>query len=270
MSDQSEWEDAGSMEAGGHVGPWPAFVDLFAATTLVLLVFFVVIAYRYIGEVGDAVKVRQLVATLEEMKRSGGQFEVQKQGADVLLILEERVTFQTGQAVLLEPAKETLREVVTILRRDKFKGLVREIEILGHADRRGDPVSNWRLSANRAVSVADFLVHSVGSNPCTIIASGRGAYFPRDTVVNIRALPPAQRQAEYARDRRVEIVLHPAVARDRETGRSGCLRSVGDAVRTRIDAVGSPSTGTPIDTGLVPADTATTSTDTSTTTPSLP
>lgn len=225
MSDEQEWEDAGSMEATGHAGPWPAFVDLFAATTLVLLVFFVVIAYRYIGDVGDAVRVNDLIAQLEQMEK-GGQFDVQKQGPDVLLILEERVTFGTSRSELLDPARGTLRDVIGVLREDRFKGLIREIEILGHADRRGDPVENWRLSANRAVSVADFLIRDVRENPCTIIASGRGAYFPRDSSLNVDALPPAARAAAYSRDRRVEILLHPAVTRDRALGRSGCLRGL--------------------------------------------
>jgi outer membrane protein OmpA-like peptidoglycan-associated protein len=236
MSDEQEWEDAGSLEAGGHAGPWPAFVDLFAATTLVLLVFFVVIAYRYIGDVGDAVRVGELIQQLRQMERAGGQFEVRQQGPDVLLILEERVTFKTGQAILLDPARETLRDVATLLRREQFQGLVREIEILGHADRRGDPVANWRLSAERAVSVADFLVHSVSANPCTIIASGRGAYFPRDTALDVGGLSPQQRVAAFARDRRVEIVLHPAVTRDRAAGRTGCLRALPETAPARRDS----------------------------------
>lgn len=224
MSDEQEWEDAGSIEASGHAGPWPAFVDLFAATTLVLLVFFVVMAYRYIGDVDVGVRVNELVERLEELERSTGQFEVQRQGADVLLILEEQVTFNTGEATLLPSAHPTLRRVLGLVRGAEFDSLIREIEILGHADRRGDPVKNWRLSAERAVSVGDFLVQSLGENPCTIIASGRGAYFPRDSTVDVDALPPAARAAAYSRDRRVEILLHPAVTRDRALGRSGCLR----------------------------------------------
>jgi outer membrane protein OmpA-like peptidoglycan-associated protein len=226
MSDEQEWEDAGSLEAGGHAGPWPAFVDLFAATTLVMLVFFVVIAFRYIGDVSIGVRIDQLERRLKALESSGGQFEVKREGAVVLLILEEQVTFKTGEATLLPSAHPTLRRVLSLVRGAEFDTLIREVEILGHADRRGDPVSNWRLSAERAVSVADFLVRSLGENPCTIIASGRGAYFPRVPGLRVDTLPAPARASAYARDRRVEIVLHPVVNRDRLVGRAGCLRGL--------------------------------------------
>jgi outer membrane protein OmpA-like peptidoglycan-associated protein len=222
LAEQEEWEDAGSLESGGHVGPWPAFVDLFAATTLVLLVFFVVVAYRYIGEVGDVVRVRQLYDQLEELKQQGHGFTLQQQGADVLLVLEERVTFRTNEADILPPAREVLRQVTGLLQRDQFKGLVREIEILGHADRRGDAFRNWQLSARRAVSVAQFLVDSIKVSPCLVIASGRGAYFPRDSAIRPETLFGKEQLDAYARDRRVEVLLHPVVANQNSPGRNGC------------------------------------------------
>jgi outer membrane protein OmpA-like peptidoglycan-associated protein len=225
FTEQDEWEDAGSLESDGHVGPWPAFVDLFAATTLVLLVFFVVIASRYIGEVGDVVRVQQLYDQMEQLQEQGRGFTVEKQGADVLLVLEERVTFHTNDADLLPPAREVLRQVADLLQRKQFNGLVREIEILGHADRRGDAFRNWQLSANRAVSVAQFLVDSIKVSPCTVIASGRGAYFPRDSALRPEILSGREQLEAYARDRRVEVLLHPVVAKDRSVGRSGCRRS---------------------------------------------
>jgi outer membrane protein OmpA-like peptidoglycan-associated protein len=220
--EEGEWEDAGAIDSEGHGGPWPAFVDLFAATTLILLVFFAVIAYRYVDDVGDTVRVRQLYDQLQGMEARSGQFAVQQQGPDVLLVLEERVSFQTGQAALLDPARHTLRQVLHLLDEREFEGLIREIEVLGHADRRGNAFKNWLLSANRAVSVSQFLVDSLGLSPCIVIASGRGAYFPRDTTVRPESLRGQAQLDAYARDRRVEILLHPAVGREKAVGRRGC------------------------------------------------
>lgn len=224
-AEEGEWEDAGAIDAEGHGGPWPAFVDLFAATTLILLVFFAVIAYRYVDDVGGAVRVRQLYAKLQAMESRNGQFDVQQHGPDVLLVLEERVSFKTGQAALLDPARQTLRQVVGLLEEPQFTGLIREIEVLGHADRRGDAFKNWLLSANRAVSVSQFLVDSLGTNPCVVIASGRGAFFPRDTTVRPERLRGRAQLEAYARDRRVEILLHPAVGRKQAVGRAGCRQA---------------------------------------------
>jgi outer membrane protein OmpA-like peptidoglycan-associated protein len=221
--EEAEWEDAASVDATTHVGPWPAFVDLFAATTLILLVFFVVIAYRYVGEVGDVVKVKQLAEQLSEIQKQNRRFEVQQQGADVLLILEEQVTFQTSHAELLEPARQTLRMVDSLLKQSRFTGLVREVEILGHADRRGNAFANWQLSAQRAVAVAQFLVDSLGANPCSIVASGRGAFFPRDVGTRPDTLQLSDRLRAFARDRRVEILLHPSIANQHSAERRGCM-----------------------------------------------
>jgi outer membrane protein OmpA-like peptidoglycan-associated protein len=219
--DHTRWDDSDSVDPGA-VGPWPGFVDLFAATSLVFLVFFVVIAARYVGEVGDVVRVRNLIHQLAELESSAGSFVVQQQGPDVLLILEESVTFETGRATLLPTVRGTLAAVVRLLQRDTFRGLVREVEILGHADPRGNSFANWGLSAERAVAVAQFLVDSLRVNPCIILASGLGSYFPRDSTANADLLPLSQRDAFYARDRRVEILLHPAVAKARSARRVGC------------------------------------------------
>jgi outer membrane protein OmpA-like peptidoglycan-associated protein len=143
----------------------------------------------------------------------------------VLIILEEAVTFPVNEwrlSTLQPPAKRTLRSVDSLLRAPEFAGLVREVEILGNADRRGDSFENWRLSAHRAVTVAEFMVDSLERNPCEIVPSGRGAFYPRDTTLNPDTLPPAARLAAYARDRRIEVLLHPVVAGEASPARHGC------------------------------------------------
>ena len=219
----ADWGDGGGGPEADHGGPWPAFVDLFAATALVLLVFFVAIAFLYIRDTRDSSKAALLYKELGKLRGSGNRFKVSQQGVDVLLILEEGFSFAQDSSTLLDPARETLREVFHVLSEPGLKKLVRETEVLGHADRSGVRFKNWQLSAQRAVSVAQFLVDSLHINPCSIVAAGRGAYFPRDSTAKPYSLKPKERAAEFARDRRVEIVLHPSVPRDQSLGRSGCL-----------------------------------------------
>ena len=215
MTDEVGWEEV-TLEERDHAGPWPAFVDLFAATSLVVLVLFIVIASRYVRQTGDTVRVRELYEQLKRVEQ-GNRFIVREQKPDVLVILEEAVTFPVREWQLTElkdPAKQTLRSIDSLLKAPQFAGLVREIEILGHADRRGDAFDNWRLSAHRAVTVAEFMVDSLQRDPCAIVPAGRGAFYPRDPSVDPDKLAPTAREAAFARDRRIEVLLHPVVAGD--------------------------------------------------------
>lgn len=221
-------DDWGEFDQPGHAGetgPWPAFVDLFAATALILLVFFVVIAARYVEEQGVAVRMGQLLNALDSVQQRSphGGFTVQEQKPDVLIILEEKVTFRTNEWTLLEPAKETLGRVHGIIHSKQFGGLIREIEIVGHADRRGSPALNWQLSTNRAMTVARYFIETLHDDPCIIVPSGRGAFFPRNPTILPDTLAPAKRDSVYASDRRIEVLLHPTVGNARAAGRAGCL-----------------------------------------------
>jgi outer membrane protein OmpA-like peptidoglycan-associated protein len=221
--EEAGWEEV-SLDDRDHAGPWPAFMDLFVATSLILLVLFIVIAFRYVKQTGDIVRVRELYAELKKVEQ-GNRFLVREQKPDVLIILEEAVTFPVNEwrlSTLQQPAKQTLRRVDSLLRAPQFAGLVREVEVLGHADRRGDSFENWRLSAHRAVTVAEFMVDTLKRSPCEVVPSGRGAFFPRDTTVNPERLPTAARRAAYARDRRIEVLLHPVVAGEDSASRQGC------------------------------------------------
>lgn len=221
--EEAGWEEI-SLDDRDHAGPWPAFMDLFVATSLIVLVLFIVIAFRYVKQTGDIVRVHELYAELKKVEQ-GNRFSVQERKPDVLIILEEAVTFPKDKwelVTLQEPAKQTLRSIDSLLRRPEFRGLVREVEIFGHADRRGDRFNNWRLSANRAVTVAEYMVRVLGRRPCEIVPSGRGAFYPRDTILNPDTLPRGARDAAYARDRRIEVLLHPVVAGEDSASRQGC------------------------------------------------
>ncbi|HET7463731.1 MAG TPA: OmpA family protein [Longimicrobium sp.] len=221
-------------EESPQAGPWPAFVDLFAATSLVLLVFFAVLATRYLRlEADDRVvrtQVDSLYSTLQGMARDTGRFTVSRQGLDVLIVLEENVSFPRSHASLSEMKEEgrnRLRTIGGLVHGPMFKDLIHEVEVIGHADstqyhaRRGESPArtNWELSSARAAAVAQFLVDSLGFDPCQIISSGRGEYYPRDRSTPGAAAAPGE--DPLAPDRRVEILLHSRIG-DTSQMRPGC------------------------------------------------
>ncbi|MDB4912399.1 MAG: flagellar motor protein MotB [Gemmatimonadetes bacterium] len=228
----------------GHVGPWPAFVDLFAASTLILLVFFLVMSFVFLKSRGNGVQIQQLKKELEALaQRDHQSFQVLQEGTDVLIVMEEKVTFPQNQSSLDSlriDAREALRNIGCLIFdkeaaitqtcprvasptiAGRFESLIREVEVVGHADRwkfrAGAGQTNWGLSAARAVTVAQFLVDSVGLNPCIIVPSGRGEFFPRDP----RHQATSSRDTLNALDRRIELLLHPKVVGHADAGRPGC------------------------------------------------
>jgi flagellar motor protein MotB len=230
LRDDLEWEEA--VQGASHGGPWPAFVDLFAATALIVLVFFAVMAFQYLRLETDESVIRSQVAALRDSLKaiSGEQrgFSVDPHGQlAVLLTLEENVSFPTGRfgrEDLQDSAKVLLAEVGNLIQSKKFRGLINEIEVVGHADRRpSDDPSNWVLSAARAATVAEFLIDTVpGLNPCIVISSGRAEYYPRDRT-SLKIPQDSLAQDSLAPDRRVEILLRP-VTSDTTESRRGCVR----------------------------------------------
>lgn len=221
------------FDSGAHAGPWPAFVDLFAATSLMLLVFFAVLASRYLHLENDnrvvKTQVDSLYATLAGLSSDSGGFSVKPQGLDVLIILEEDVSFPRNRAGLgdmKDTGRASLRAIGTRVHGPKFGELIHEVEVIGHADstqfrsRRGEPPArtNWEISAARAAAVAQFLVDSIGFDPCRVISSGRGEYYPR---ARSGTAPPPPGTDALAADRRVEILLHSVIG-DTSQRRPGC------------------------------------------------
>lgn len=127
----------------------------------------------------------------------GNGFYISSSGQSLTLVLEEQLSFSSGQAVL---APESL----AIL--DRVAGLIREKEgyevvISGHTDE--VPIhneffrSNWHLSAARAVAVAEYFL-GLGVAPKRITTQGFAEFQPL-----FAGATPQNR----ARNRRVEITL---------------------------------------------------------------
>jgi flagellar motor protein MotB len=226
----TQWESPEPSGHEEHGGPWPALADLFVAATMILLLFFVVIVAGFVQSVSGGNRVRELYRQLDSLARKERTFSVKQVDQDVLIVFEEQVTFRQGEYSLdslKESAKGTLREISKKVTEDTaFRNLVKEIEVVGHADPKRYTrfgLTNWGLSAARAATVAQFLVDTVGVNPCMIISSGRGEYYPRDPGADTSAQSGPARDFAYSRDRRIEILLHPS-AKVRTTPDQVCRR----------------------------------------------
>ncbi|WP_058307072.1 flagellar motor protein MotS [Gracilibacillus massiliensis] len=115
----------------------------------------------------------------------------------VVLVLQESVLFDTGEADVLNPAKPFLNKVSTLL-----SNIPNEVRVEGHTDDR--PIasyrypSNWELSGARASSVIRHILESNDFNESRFIAAGFG-----DT----RPVASNDSEEGWSANRRVEIVI---------------------------------------------------------------
>ncbi|MDG2526621.1 OmpA family protein [Stenotrophomonas sp. HITSZ_GD] len=104
---------------------------------------------------------------------------------------------QAGRARLQQIAAELLRGAAGI----------RDVQVIGHADRIGDDFANQRLSQRRADTVRNVLI-AQGLPAAAISAQGRGEL---ESITDCGAsLSRPALVACLAPDRRVEIVANPA------------------------------------------------------------
>jgi chemotaxis protein MotB len=119
-------------------------------------------------------------------------------------VFQSEVFFDTGQATLLPEGRAELDKLADALK-DLDKKIPSEIpwvlRVDGHTDVR--PISspqyksNWELSADRAISVVQYLV-SLGVPPQRLVAAGFGEFQPLD---------PGNTEEAYKRNRRIELKL---------------------------------------------------------------
>ncbi len=115
----------------------------------------------------------------------------------VVLTLQEKVLFDSGEADIIEDG-EVLLDKVNIL----LNTISNDVRIEGHTDNR--PISNyrfpsnWELSSARASRVVRYLIDNGDVEKDRFSAAGYG-----DT----RPLVPNDSSANWAKNRRVEIVL---------------------------------------------------------------
>jgi chemotaxis protein MotB len=118
----------------------------------------------------------------------------------VVITLPSAITFQSGKAELTQEGKRGLGAVASRLR-GGYGGSSYHIE--GHTD--SDPIrkskfaSNRDLSLSRAMAVLDHLVGECQILDDDCVVAGYGQYVP---------LAPNSSEANKAKNRRVEIVVH--------------------------------------------------------------
>lgn len=89
------------------------------------------------------------------------------------------IVFDTASATLTAESRVALDTVARAMQSDALAGLMFRVE--GHADARGDPDFNQRLSQARAESVVNYLVSTHGILPERLVPQGKGASEPMNT-----------------------------------------------------------------------------------------
>ncbi|HUZ30974.1 MAG TPA: peptidoglycan -binding protein [Xanthobacteraceae bacterium] len=139
-------------------------------------------------------KLRDILGNRPDIRVVGDRF-----------VFQSEVFFDSGQAVLRPEGRAELDKLASALI-DLEKQIPSEINwvlrVDGHTDVR--PVtatspfkSNWELSAERAISVVQYLI-SKGVSPQRLVAAGFGEFQPIDTGTTDEA---------YSRNRRIELKL---------------------------------------------------------------
>lgn len=208
--------------------PWPAFVDLLAATVLLLIAVIAVVSVTAGG--GVTLWRDALLRSLSERPGYGSVFTIDTTDALALgIILEAETTFPRNRFEFQElttHGKAALDEIAETLNTPSIREWIWEVRIVGHTDSLPylDPrgaFSNWELSAARAAAIARYLVTRSNVDPCLVTAAGRGSHYPSGGGSTPRT-PEA--------DRRIEIQVIPEVGdptRMIRPGGQGCDR-VGD------------------------------------------
>jgi chemotaxis protein MotB len=109
------------------------------------------------------------------------------------------VMFDSGEAILKPDGEAVMRKIAALLAaHPKLK-----IHVIGHTDNvpiRGRFVSNWELSAARALAAVHFLTEKAGVDPRRVGAVGYGEYRP----IADNATPEGR-----AKNRRIAITILP-------------------------------------------------------------
>jgi len=120
---------------------------------------------------------------------------VSRREQTVVLSLPGQLTFSVNSAQLSDAARTALAAVARVLVEYRLS----VVSLHGHTDDTGDPASNQRLSEQRALTVARYLI-AEGVNPTRLVVAGYGS-----------ASPVADNTSDAGREanRRVELQIDP-------------------------------------------------------------
>jgi outer membrane protein OmpA-like peptidoglycan-associated protein len=183
---------------------WPAFADLLAATTLLFLVLFAVVALPALIQAKEAGNEKLLLEDVRRQLESlakNHRVTVESGNGYIIVRIADDATFPIREYTLdqLRPeGRRILADFAATVGRDTaLMRKIEQIQIVGHTSGEGEDEYNWRLSAQRAVSVSSYLI-SKGLSACKVTALGRGRYYPIDTIVETK-------------NRRIELEIHPII-----------------------------------------------------------
>jgi len=164
---------------------------------------------RHEAQVRMERRLAELHLKIEEALRSAideGGVRVERDGANVLIRIDEQGTFPSGSAEITGSFAALLRALSVALA--EMPG---EVAIDGHTDdvpiRSARFRSNWDLSAMRSATVANLLLENPDLAPTRLTVTGHA-----DT----RPLAPNDSDAARAGNRRVEITLQLGTAVEQE------------------------------------------------------
>jgi len=129
-------------------------------------------------------KAEEVAGQLTQMLSAqglGDEVSVQTNIEGVLISLSEKLVFAPGQSKLPPEVLPVLDAIVNLI-----KPIGNQIRLVGHTDNSKPAApytSNWDLSFDRAMSVANYLINA-GIDPTRILVAGRGEndpIFPNDT-----------------------------------------------------------------------------------------
>ncbi|MGD0820622.1 MAG: flagellar motor protein MotB [Desulfomonilia bacterium] len=103
------------------------------------------------------------------------------------------IVFDNSATTVRKDAEPVIKGIA-----DAIRGLDVTIAIEGHTDNLGNEGTNWKLSLQRAISIADFFVYNQGMSPEKLCVAGYGSTKPIAT---------NETEGGRAKNRRVEIIL---------------------------------------------------------------
>lgn len=120
---------------------------------------------------------------------------VSERNGNIYVSLSQNLLFKSGSDRIDQAGRDAIRQLAEVLQKTTDVGILVE----GHTDTDGNAAVNWKLSTDRAVSVARLLIDG-GVVPERVTAAGRAFYLP---------IAPNDTAENKARNRRVEVILSP-------------------------------------------------------------
>lgn len=153
-----------------EAGYWLSFSDLMASILIIFILLFVHKLIEYQATISEKEKqIQELTSTREDIIEKLKE-EFEKENIDInidsktgAIKLDESILFDTSKSELKKEGKDFSREFIPVyvkilLGDENIKEQLSQIIIEGHTDDRGSYMSNLKLSQDRTLSVAQFLL----------------------------------------------------------------------------------------------------------------